>query len=100
MSSTADTYLKALLGLSGTALLAGARRNLVQSMSDKDLAEMVAHGMSREFARGGLEEIASLMLDVIARDPGSNGVSGISAAVVKDEGALRRSEPAQGKVAT
>jgi hypothetical protein len=80
MSSTVvDSYLNALLALSGNTLLADARKMLLERLSDNDLSELVVRGMGREFARGGLEEIASLVLDVIARDPNSNGKDGSNA---------------------
>jgi hypothetical protein len=74
MSSPVDTYLNALLALSGNALLAGARSNLLRSISDDDLSQLLSQGMGREFASGGMEEIVLLMLDVIARDPGTTAV--------------------------
>lgn len=70
--STIDAYLKALLTLSGNEQLATARQNLLQGLTDDDLSELLKKAVGREFARGGLENIISLILDVIARDPASN----------------------------
>jgi len=70
--STIDAYLKALLTLSGNEQLATARQNLLQGLTDDDLSELLKKAVGREFARGGLEDIISLILDVIARDPASN----------------------------
>jgi hypothetical protein len=39
MSSTVESYLKALLNLSGNALLADARKSLLRSISDVDLSK-------------------------------------------------------------
>jgi hypothetical protein len=73
MSAKADSLLNALLELSDNAPLAAARRTLLRSISDDDLSQLLWRGMGREFARGGMEEIFLLMLDVIARDPGTTG---------------------------
>jgi hypothetical protein len=74
MSATADFYLNALLALSGNAPLAAARRTLLRSMSDDDLSHLLSRGMGCEFARGAMEGIVLLMLDIIARDPDTPGV--------------------------
>ena len=86
--TTVDAYLKALLTLSGNEQLADARRALLKSINDNDLAEIVKKGMGREFARGGLEDIASVILDVVARDPafaGDNSAHILQASEVKEE---------------
>jgi len=66
--STIDAYLKALLTLSGNEQLATARQNLLQGLTDDDLSELLKKAVGREFTRGGLENIISLILDVTARD--------------------------------
>lgn len=77
--STADSHLKALLALSGNDQLASTRRHLIRCIGDDDLLDILKKGVGREFARGGLEDIVSVLLDVIARDPAS--VNGDSAGV-------------------
>ncbi|RMZ71483.1 hypothetical protein GMOD_00006601 [Pyrenophora seminiperda CCB06] len=72
MSSTVNSYLKALLALSEDKTLESSRRSLLQSLSDADLQRVVQHGVGREFARGALEDIAVAILDVIVRDPQAN----------------------------
>ncbi|KAI4917687.1 hypothetical protein J4E85_009779 [Alternaria conjuncta] len=69
--STADSHLKALLALSGNDQLASTRRHLIRCIGDDDLLDILKKGVGREFARGGLEDIVSVLLDVIARDPAS-----------------------------
>ncbi|KAI4661508.1 uncharacterized protein J4E88_010956 [Alternaria novae-zelandiae] len=69
--ATIDAYLKALLTLSGNEQLATARQNLLQGLTDDDLSDLLKKAVGREFARGSLENIISLILDVIARNPGS-----------------------------
>ena len=76
--STIDAYLKALLTLSGNEQLATARQNLLQGLTDDNLLELLKKAAKREFARGGLEEIISVILDVIARDPASVNDDGTS----------------------
>ena len=93
MSSTIDAYLKALLALSGNPLLAEARK----AIADKDLSKLAMQGMSREFARGGLEEIVSVILDVIARDPGSDDNRDAGTATFKNEGVLGKKDLGRGK---
>ncbi|KAI4931030.1 uncharacterized protein J4E92_004864 [Alternaria infectoria] len=85
--STVDSYLKALLALSGNEQLATPRQHLLQGINDDDLSELLKKVMGREFARGGLEDIVSVILDVIARDPASvNGDGGcVATASVKSE---------------
>ncbi|KAL1799677.1 hypothetical protein ACET3X_000019 [Alternaria dauci] len=63
-----DSYLTALLTLSGDEQRVGARRALLQSLDNNDLADLVKTTMECEFTRGDLEDIASFILDVIARD--------------------------------
>ena len=55
--STIDSYLKALLALSGGEQLVSPRRALLQSLNDEDLAGIVTKAIGREFARGDLEDI-------------------------------------------
>ena len=66
---TTDVHLKALLWYSGNAQLASTRRHLIRGLHDDELREVVDKAISREFARGALEEIAMTILDVTARDP-------------------------------
>ncbi|KAI4656300.1 hypothetical protein J4E93_001019 [Alternaria ventricosa] len=77
--ATIDAYLKALLTLSGNEQLATARQNLLQGLTDDDLSELLQKVVGRDFARGGLENIISFILDVIAGDPAS--VNGDSSSV-------------------
>ena len=88
--STVDSHLKALLALSGNEQLAGTRRHLIRGISDDELLEILKKGIGREFARGGLEDIVSVLLDVIARDSASverSETTGSPAASFKDEDA-------------
>jgi len=83
---TIDSYLKALLALSGNEQLATPRQHLLQGINDDDLSELLKKAVGREFARGGLEDIVSVNLDVIACDPDSvngdgTGVSHATASV-------------------
>jgi len=78
--STIDSYLKALLALSGNEQLATPRQHLLQGINDDDLSELLKRVVGRQFARGGLEDIVSIILDVIARDPASVSGDGSSAA--------------------
>ncbi|KAH6858837.1 hypothetical protein BKA58DRAFT_49146 [Alternaria rosae] len=66
--STVDSYLKALLALSGNEQLVTPRQHLLQGIDDDDLSELLKKAVGREFARGGLEDIVTVILDVIARD--------------------------------
>ncbi|KAI4648367.1 uncharacterized protein J4E79_009989 [Alternaria viburni] len=77
---TVDSYLKALLALSGNEQLATPRQHLLQGINDEDLSELLKKAVAREFARGGLEDIVSVILDVIARDPDSVNGDGSSVA--------------------
>jgi hypothetical protein len=67
--STVKPYLKALLALSGDEQLATPRLHLLQSINDDDLSELLKRAMERDFARGAMEDIILVILDVIARDP-------------------------------
>ncbi|KAF7681058.1 hypothetical protein GT037_000034 [Alternaria burnsii] len=69
--STIDSYLEALIALSGDEQLVSPRRALLQSLNDEDLAGLVKKAVGREFARGDLEDIASVLLDIIVKDPAS-----------------------------
>lgn len=71
MSVPDDTNLKALL-LSKESLLARARESLLRGLPDNELAELVAQMISRDKPRGDLEEIARMMLDVLARRDAQN----------------------------
>lgn len=66
--STVDSYLKALLALTGNEQLATPRQHLLQGIGDDDLSELLKKAVGTEFARGGLEDIVTVILDVIARD--------------------------------
>ena len=66
--STVDSYLKALLALSGNEQLATPRQHPLQGIDDDDLSELLKKAVGREFARGGLEDIVTVILDVIAGD--------------------------------
>ncbi|KAI4943392.1 hypothetical protein J4E91_009301 [Alternaria rosae] len=66
--STVDSYLKALLALSGNEQLATPRQHLLQGIDDDNLSELLKKAVGREFARGGLEDIVTVILDVITRD--------------------------------
>jgi len=67
--TTAESYLKALLALSGDEQLAVPHRHLLNTMRDGDVAELLTKIVQREFARGGLDDIVEFILNVIARDP-------------------------------
>ncbi|KAG9192989.1 hypothetical protein G6011_11723 [Alternaria panax] len=86
--STIDSYIKALLTLSGDEQLVGARHALPQSLNDEGLADLVEKVVGREFVRAGMEDIASVVLDTIARDPTSGDIraaSGVQTTEVKAE---------------
>ncbi|XP_014556047.1 hypothetical protein COCVIDRAFT_38285 [Bipolaris victoriae FI3] len=72
MSAPDDTNLKALLLLSKESLLARARESLLRSLPNNKLAKLVAQIISRDKPRGDLEEIARMMLDVLARRDAQN----------------------------
>ena len=99
--STIDSYLKALLALSGDEQLVSPRRALLQSLNDEDLAELVTKVVGREFARYDLEDIASVLLDVVVKDPASvhsHAASEDQATSVKGENNIHRgTTPASGK---
>ena len=99
--STIDSYLKALLALSGGEQLVSPRRALLQSLNDEDLAELVTKVVGREFARYDLEDIASVLLDVVVKDPASvhsHAASEDQATSVKGENNIHRgTTPASGK---
>ncbi|CAN9233266.1 unnamed protein product [Alternaria alternata] len=91
--STIDSYLKALLALSGDEQLVSPRRALLQSLNDEDLAELVTKVVGREFARYDLEDIASVLLDVVVKDPASvhsHAASEDQATSVKGENNIHR----------
>ena len=89
--STVDSYLKALLALSGNEQLTTPRQHLLQGINDEDLSELLKKAVGRDFARGGLEDIVSVILDVIARDPasvngdGSSSVASATASVKSEQ---------------
>ncbi|KAL6152279.1 hypothetical protein ACJBU6_09156 [Exserohilum turcicum] len=68
MAEQKNTYLEALLMLSNNERFSDARRSLPQSMGDEALEKLVADIIHREFTRRGLEDVASTLLDAIARD--------------------------------
>lgn len=72
MSAPDDTNLRALLLLSKESFLARARESLLRDLTDNELAELVAQMISRDKPRGDLEEIARMMLDVLARRDAQN----------------------------
>ncbi|CAI9633200.1 unnamed protein product [Alternaria burnsii] len=69
--STIYSYLEALIALSGDEQLVSPRRALLQSLNDEDLAGLVKKAVGREFTRDDLEDIASVLLDIIVKDPAS-----------------------------
>ena len=69
--STVTSYFEVLLALSGDEQLVRLRRALLQSLNDEHLAELVTKAVGREFARGDLEDMASVLLDIIVKDPAS-----------------------------
>ncbi|CAN9159989.1 unnamed protein product [Alternaria alternata] len=70
--STIDSYLKALLALSGGEQLVSPRRALLQSLNDEDLAGLVTKAIGREFARGDLEDIVKDPALVYSYDAGED----------------------------
>ncbi|KAI4698343.1 uncharacterized protein J4E84_001479 [Alternaria hordeiaustralica] len=73
----------ALLALSGNDQLATPRQHLLQGINDDDLSELLKKVVGREFARGGLEDIISVILDVIAKDPASASANGDGSSVAR-----------------
>jgi hypothetical protein len=80
--STVKFYLNALLALSADEQLAVPRRHLLQSINDDDLSELLKRLMGRDFARGAVEDIVLVILDIIARDPNSINDQDTSGTVV------------------
>jgi hypothetical protein len=100
--STIDSYLKALLALSGDEQLVSPRHALLQSLNDADLAGFVKKIVGREFARSDLEDIASVLLDTIVKSPApvhSHAAREDQATPVKAETDIdRETTPAPGKL--
>ncbi|KAF2852247.1 hypothetical protein T440DRAFT_526784 [Plenodomus tracheiphilus IPT5] len=67
MSTKAESYLQALLALSGKPDLANARKNLLRDVGNRDLLDNIIQGTQRAFPREELEEVAVKMLDNIER---------------------------------
>ncbi|KAI8937355.1 hypothetical protein NX059_006561 [Plenodomus lindquistii] len=67
MTTTAESYLQALLALSGKPHLASARKNLLRGDSNRDLLELIVQGTGDLFPRNDLEELALKMLDMMTR---------------------------------
>ncbi|KAI4703756.1 hypothetical protein J4E89_009725 [Alternaria sp. Ai002NY15] len=98
--ATIDAYLKDLLTLSGNEQLATPRQHLLQGINDDDLSELLKKAVGREFARGGLEDIVSVILDVIARDPVSvngDGTGAVPHTSLKSEQGQRSKTHQQGE---
>jgi hypothetical protein len=66
--ATAESYFRALLALSGNALLKDARTSLLASITDTDLEQVAKHAMAHPFSRPDSEAILSTVLDLIAKE--------------------------------
>ena len=63
-----DSDLKAVLVRFHSQLDTDTRRDILKELSDNQLSRVVIQGVKYEFEREGLEGIALVVLDVIARD--------------------------------
>ncbi|KAI8937359.1 hypothetical protein NX059_006565 [Plenodomus lindquistii] len=66
MSDTAQGHFDALLALSRTAQLARLRQQLVASITDRELVNMIQYGTSTSLPRPKLEAVALALVDVTA----------------------------------
>jgi hypothetical protein len=63
--STAQSFLDALVTLSGNAALAEARNTLLMSISDKDLIDVITHGLNAGIPRARPNIAATALLEEI-----------------------------------
>ncbi|KAI4917688.1 hypothetical protein J4E85_009780 [Alternaria conjuncta] len=73
--STAKGYHDALLALSGNPVFAAARDTLLASISDKDLLDVITHGLKTGSPRETLDAIATRLLDGLARARNADGAA-------------------------
>jgi hypothetical protein len=90
--ATAESYFKALLTLSGNALLKDARTNLFASITDGDLEQVAKRAMAHLFSRPDSEAILSTVLELIVKE---NSKSDEPAVKVENEEEVLDSEDAR-----
>ncbi|KAF2852245.1 hypothetical protein T440DRAFT_477717 [Plenodomus tracheiphilus IPT5] len=83
MSPLIQGYFDALVALSSDTALANARRILLASITDKQLEEMIQHGITKGVSRRGLELMMDTLLDPI---PGASEVEAIAEEVKLESG--------------